>query len=171
MFIGHLHELHSGLACVIYPIIVNVHKSRHPQPTRVGTLLGRHLRSLLEVLDQQRTLLAEVRQRLPGPLHTHITGVQLQPQRLVLHADSPAWASRLRYQVPALTESFRALVPDLKEVKVRIQPPQAQPSTPTKAHKARLSPQAARYLLETADGLQEPSLSAALQKLARLAKD
>lgn len=127
--------------------------------------MGRHLRSLLEVLDQQQALLAKIRQRLPAPLGEHLIGAHLQRRRLVLHVDTPAWASRLRYQAPTLARSLRPDVPGLEDIQVRIQPAQAR-RREQNARSIRLSAQAARHLRDTAAGLQDPALSAALQRLA-----
>lgn len=132
--------------------------------------MGRHLRSLLETLGEQQALLTKVRQLLPPNLGEHLRSAQLHRQKLVLHVDSPAWASRLRYLTPALLKSLASQLPGIDGVQVRIQPEQGRRRDKPAQH-VRLSRHAARHLNETAAALQDPALSAALQRLARLAKD
>jgi len=137
----------------------------HKTPPKVSTLMGRHLRSLLEVLDQQQTLLEKIRQLLPRPLGDHLISAQMHQRKLVLHVDTPAWASRLRYQTPSLLKSLTGFPSGPNSIQVRIQPHPVQ-NQENRSHCISLSAEAARQLRNTAEGLHDPALSAALQRLA-----
>ncbi len=72
---------------------------------------------------QQQRLLDQVRSLLPQPLAEHCLHARIQDRRLILHVDSPAWHSRLRFLAPQLLHGLRNLAPHLEQVVPRVLPP------------------------------------------------
>lgn len=89
---------------------------------RLSSLLENnpHLDHLVRMLRSQQALLEEVRALLPGTLAQHCLHVRISGERLVIHVDSPAWASRLRFQANTLLQALRPRAPNLKKVSIRI---------------------------------------------------
>lgn len=137
------------------------------KPIRVDQLMGRRLGRLLDTLHQQQRLLTQVTGLLPAPLHEHCVGAQASGGVLLLHADSPLWASRLRFQAPALLKMLRQQGANFNSCQVRIQPPLRRTDT---RKGAQLSTTAAQQLDQLADGIGDSALSQALHKLAQCSK-
>lgn len=94
-----------------------------PGPGLLGTIINQ-----IQFLKQ---LCQAVRSHLPSPLDQHCRVAAVRQTTVVVHADSPAWATRLRYLAPALAASLRdqpgySWVRDIK-IKVRpaVEPPPA----------------------------------------------
>ena len=98
------------------------------KPDKVSRLLenSRHLDHLVRMLTRQQALLAEIRSQLPEPLATHCLHARIQGRELILHVDSPAWRSRLRFHAPALLKGLRAQAPHLDRVSVRVLAPEGR---------------------------------------------
>ncbi len=103
--------------------------ARIPRP--VSRLLSRDadLNHLQRMVERQQALLREVRALLPDPLAAHCLHARIRGSELVLHVDSPAWNSRLRFQAPALLRALRSRAPALRRVRVRVLPPAAATGT------------------------------------------
>jgi hypothetical protein len=84
---------------------------------------------------------------------------------LILYADTTAWASRLRYQGPALLKQLqqRKGLESLQQVEIRVMPREEKVS---KEHKAELSEEASSCLSACADSIEDDALRNALQSLA-----
>lgn len=103
-----------------------------------------------------------------GPdLAAHCRVADFRDARLVLLADSPAWATRLRYHTNTLCEQFTTAGVPVRELRVIVRPPSAPAPEPA-ARRAPpvLSGQAARSLEASADGIAHPPLADALRRLA-----
>jgi hypothetical protein len=109
-----------------------------------------------------------LREHLGEPLSRHCRLANVTRHRVVLHADSPVWSLRLRYRTPDILSVLRQHLrqPDLREVKVRVQPQAPQPAAPQSAP-PQLSPRTAVLLRSVAEGIQTPRLREALLRLAR----
>ena len=96
-------------------------------PTKAASLLTRdpHLSHLARMLHQQQTLLKEVRSLLPEQLARHCLHARISGTRLVLHVDSPAWSSKLRFHSRSLLQSLRSRAPNLRKVSIRLLFPEA----------------------------------------------
>ena len=126
------------------------------------------LRRLGDRLAQQRALLDQVRRRLPEYLAPNCRAAVFDAGRLTLYAASPAWASRLRYLAGELQKGLGRDIRGLREVRVRVLGADILPSRgPTPCPARPLSAQNREMLLATAEGLRDPSLRAALRRLAR----
>ncbi len=138
------------------------------KPRTVNQLLhsGPTLRELHRRLDAQERLLGLVRGLLPEPLDRHCLAAQQQRGRLLLHTDSSAWASRLRY----LSRDLRAKLRDkgilVQKVEVRVfidSPARRRPP----GRRCHLSRDSARLIEATADEIRDADLRAALKRLCR----
>ncbi|WP_164513454.1 DUF721 domain-containing protein [Thiosocius teredinicola] len=121
------------------------------------------LRFLEREISAQKTLLAQVRQCLPVDLANHCLAAQFREQRLVLHTDSPVWATRLRYLAPEIASLLRLHYPNLQSVSIKMLIPQIRRSK--KPRRAVRSDVAAEIIHETAAETKQPQLREALKRL------
>ncbi|EQM77422.1 DciA family protein [Stutzerimonas stutzeri] len=89
---------------------------------------------------------------------------------LLLIVTDGHWATRLRYQQRRLQRQLQAMEEfrDLGRIQFKVQPPEAPRHKPGPA--PALSTRAADNLHETAQGIADPRLKAALERLARHAR-
>ena len=71
-------------------------------------------------ISAQKALLENVRRLLPGDLADHCVAARKRDQQLILHADSPVWATRLRYNSPQLISLLQPSHPSLREIKIKL---------------------------------------------------
>ncbi|MDH5784698.1 MAG: DciA family protein [Chromatiales bacterium] len=85
---------------------------------------------------------------------------------LILYADSNAWASRLRYQAPALLTQLRKMegLDGIDRIDVRVMP---QEIKSIKKQHVSLSSAASSCIIACADGVSDEGLRNALRHLAR----
>jgi len=131
------------------------HCLNRPAP-RLARLLRRV--AALERLDN------DFQSRLPELLCGHCHIAACRDGQVVLHVDSSAWATRLRYAVPELRESG-ALPRDAK-VDIRVRPLVTVPEV-IKRRPNGMSTDAAQVLLDCSEHLGDADLSASLRRLAR----
>ncbi len=110
----------------------------------------------------------------PSPLVSHVRPVAYAHGQLTLHADSPAWASRLRQQQQAIRDRLRTdpYFQDLVKLAVRIVPTGANDvgsATGRRSAARTFSAATASLLGQVADGENDPALRAALERLAKTA--
>lgn len=122
---------------------------------------------LLEYAHQLQTIDAHLAACLDREASAHVRVAHLGNGRLLLHADSTAWSTRLRYLVPQLLRCLRqnTVLADLQHIEVRVTP-SAQPATPV-TRPVVLSADNAAILDSTANSISDPALRAALKRLAR----
>ena len=99
--------------------------------------------------------------------HCHLAG--FRDARVLLHVDSSAWATRLRYALPEMTERSD-LLRSAETVRVKVRPPVSSPPQ-RQLPRPHLSSSAAQVLLDCSQHLQDRRLATSLQRLARHAKD
>ncbi len=111
---------------------------------------------------------------IPEPLASHAYPVRYAAGLLFVHADTPAWAGRLRHQQPAFVEALRraSVLHDLTDLRVRVVPldsanaiGDSQPKV--RRPKSRLSAKAALVIEGSASAIADPDLRAALRRLAQ----
>ena len=141
------------------------------KPHKVARVLedGSQLGHLNRMLKQQRKLLEEVRKILPDPLGEHCLHARIDGTRLVLHTDSPAWNTGLRFHAPHIIAGLKSRAPGLKKVDVRIIV--EQEVRPTRGRRGSLPEKTAALIRELADGLEDDSLRAAFKRLGRVSED
>ena len=126
-----------------------------------GNAALRHLGAALAARD---ALLQQVRRALPDEVAPHCIGAALEGHALRLLADSAGWATRLRYLAREVTRALRVEGLGVAAVEVRVLPPDVRMERP-RHRTARSSGDAASYVEQTADGVDDPALRAALQRL------
>lgn len=111
---------------------------------------------------------------IPAPLVAHTRPLSYSNGHLALHADSAAWASRLKQQKHTLCQRLRRdpFFKGLADLSVRIAPPGADDISPPirpAATTGQLSPRATALLRSMARTVRDPELRAAFERLARTA--
>lgn len=105
---------------------------------------------------------------LDASLAQHCKVANIKDGSVVIHADSPAWAAKLRFQVASMLEqlnkerSFGAL----RAIRIKVSPmSEALPAA--LAERLTLSEHAAAVLKSAADATEDSGLKAVLLKLAQ----
>lgn len=126
---------------------------------------------LLEHARQLQSLDTQLAACLDPEAAAHTRVANLNNGRLVIHTDSAAWATRLRYLVPQLLRCLHKApsLTHLQGIDIRVSP-LAQPASPV-TRPAILSADNAALLDSTADTLSDPGLRSALKRLARRARN
>ena len=143
--------------------------ARRPKPVRHLLRDRPVLNRLEQEVSEQKALLNLVRQCLPDDLAAHCVGARINDRQLVLHADSPVWASRLRYLAKQLLSVLDRPYPDLREIKVRLLV--TDTTRPKRRKPALKSNRAAAIIHDQATYTQAEPLKAALLRLSRALKD
>ncbi len=127
----------------------------------------RHLRALTERTRLLAHLTATVRDCLPLPCADHCSVANLDGNRLVLAVDSPAWSARLRFHVPELTKTLKQHQGlSIRQVRVVVSP-SIDTIAPKRRARSDISHKSAELLKQSAAGIEDPGLRAALLRLAR----
>lgn len=140
-----------------------------PSPARPPAALLREARPLRLLLNQAERLV-HLQQLLESQLqpaaraHCHVAS--WRDGVLLLVVTDGHWATRLRYQQKRLQRQLLAMEAfgNLHRILFQVQPP----ITPAKrsGHAPELSSDAAESILDTAEGINDPKLKAALERLA-----
>lgn len=142
--------------------------ARSPKSVR-HLLRDRPTLKLIEAeISAQRALLIQVRELLPGDVARHCVAAQLRDQRLTLHADSPVWATRLRYLTAQILGLLQREHPSLRWIKIKLVLPHSPP--PARPRVARRSDAAAGIIHDSAQDTKQPQLREALQRLSHSLK-
>lgn len=139
--------------------------SRRPQSVR--QLLGSKplLQQLEHQLARQQRLLGDVRRVVPAEVAPHCVAAHRDGDTLTLHADSPVWATRLRYLAPEIVSLLQGDAGVLRRIRVRIHVPNSrQPGRRRPVHR---SAAAAAAIRDGADAIDNPALRAALLRLSK----
>ena len=112
--------------------------------------LGQQLHALLDPELQEHFVLANINQGV-ATIHTH----------------SSAWATRLRYQIPAILDILNNQLglKNIKTIRIRITPVDTEKISPKR--KQTLSSETAHYLQSMAEGFTDSRLRDALLKISR----
>lgn len=142
-------------------------------PRRIGAFLtGGLSRAVTEYLDETTRLRAAWQAHVPEPLASRAHPVRVGGGELVVHVDTPVWASRLRQQQVSLVSRLRAdpLFHGLHGLRIKVIPPiRDEESRGPRAAVRRppLSSATGRLLESVAAGIGHPVLRASLLRLAR----
>ena len=141
---------------------------RENRPVSIGKLLGKsQVSRLLASASVIEKLDAIVHELIPSPLKEHCRILSVRGETLVLAADSPVWAARLRFHAPKLVKQLAKIqTVKLRTVRVRVRPPGQPPIMAIRASKPHLSVKNSDTLRQTARNVTDPGLKAALLKLA-----
>jgi hypothetical protein len=137
-------------------------------PLQVKKLLGGSQYSRL--VSQARALLGLdglVQELLPDALKTHCRVLSVRDETLVLAADSPVWAARLKFHSSQLVKQLnRQQTVKLRTVRIRVRPPEKQLETERRNTPLKLGINSATALRQAADSVSDPDLKSALLRLA-----
>ncbi len=125
------------------------------------------LHDLMATTDRLLQLEKEVRLRLPESCQKHCKLASYQNGKLILHVESAAWATKIRYLQRELIVQLKQ-IPVLKEInriQVSVRPTKRLPVKQFKAQ--TLSTQSCEHLQHTADIFGDSPLSRALRSLAQ----
>jgi hypothetical protein len=137
----------------------------------IGQLLGT-IEGKLQHLLAQASFLQQLNetsyQCLPTNLAAHCLVANIRGNRLILHTDSAAHATLLRYHVPLLIEHLQRHhgLPNLCKATIKVRPLPSSPSTAPK-QSTYLTPATAALLRMIASRAEDPQLKAAFLRLAR----
>jgi len=126
-----------------------------------------HQVQLLKQNQAHSALLATVKELLPDNSKSHCLSAQLKYDDLIIHADSSAWAAKLRFQLTAALPTIRrqAGYHLASKISVRIQPQQT--SKPSNRHKkSHMDQQTAQQIRELACAIRDDKLRQRWLKLA-----
>ena len=105
---------------------------------------------------------------IPAPLNQHCQVANLRDNTLILHADSSAWALKLRYNSRALLQQLRQQgFRELGAIEVKVRPRAIAMARPEKTRHAHMSRKTAQLLDSIAADITDNRLKMALQHLAR----
>lgn len=101
---------------------------------------------------------------LGSPLNQHVAVADYRQGTLVLHADSAAWAAKLRYNTPDILSAFKGDLPGIRTVRIRVVP--TEPSVTAPRRTVNVSPETAAGIRQAADQISDTALRATLRSIA-----
>lgn len=131
---------------------------------------GTALADVLRRAGKLRRLDQALRSRLPADLAGHVHVANVRAARLVVIADSAAWATRLRFHGGNILQDLRS--PDggeLRRLDIQVRPHGIEPRPKRRAQ--RPSPAACRNIESVAAHIEDNDLADALRRLARGKRD
>jgi hypothetical protein len=143
------------------------------QPASIGSILGdSQAARLMAGASALGKLDSMVRELLPPPLDEHCHVMSLRGDALVMAVDSPVWAARLRFLAPELVKQLAGIqTVKLRTVQVRVRPVDPPPAPQHKLRTPGLTAGNALALEQTAQGVRDAGLKAALLRLAARKRD
>jgi len=141
---------------------------RSNKPFQIGSLLERsEISRLLSRARALGELDAQVHELIPPPLNAHCRVLAVRDDTLVVAADSPVWAARLRYQSSQLVKQLSGISSvKLRTVQVRVRAsdhPTGDRITPIRQP---VSGRNSMALKQAARSVTDAGLKAALLRLA-----
>lgn len=148
--------------------IMNLHHKKmphvwtmlHADTGILGTLM-QHI-DFLKGLEQKLTLF------LDHPLNKHCRIANFTNDTLLLHADAPAWASRIRYHTPQILRFLQneCGLDSLKTIRIKVIPSSAQtPRLPDKRWK--LDKNTASLICQSASSVTDEPLKRMFLKISK----
>jgi hypothetical protein len=127
------------------------------------------LRPLVNQVAKLKMIDARLQAGLPPAISPHCRAADLKEGTLIIHADSPAWAMRLRYETPTILSFLRQdrALRALRALQIRVSLPEEGRVSAWRRPPPRLSEAAAACLASSAQAMTDQRLRAALQRLAR----
>ncbi len=138
--------------------------SRRPESPNALLIQSSGFRALLVQVEKHERLLRIARAALPSVLGEHCKACLSKEGRIVIFADSPAWATQLRFFGPAILASLRSCDGEnFREVQVRNL---TRETIPDESRSMNLpSPEVARMVRMSAIDAPTDELRAALMRL------
>jgi hypothetical protein len=141
---------------------------RSNKPFQIGNLLERsEISRLLSRARALGELDALVHGLIPSPLNAHCRVLAVRDDTLVVAADSPVWAARLRYQSSLLVKQLSGVSSvKLRTVQVRVRAPEQSPDGRITPIRQPVSGRNSVALKQAARSVTDAGLKAALLRLA-----
>ena len=141
-------------------------------PTHFRRLIARppaDLALLLAHVETLQRVSRRVHQCIPPLLQGHCRVANYKNHVLILHAETPAWTTRVRFLLPELQKKLadNSLFENLTEIQVRTEPQSAERAAPQR--RVAISSASAAVVKSLAEGIPDPALQAALLRLANRA--
>lgn len=153
------------------PCIPMAYKSSSARPPAALLRQARPLRLLLNQAERLEHLQRLLESQLQPAAREHCHVASWRDGTLLLVVTDGHWATRLRYQQKRLQRQLQALEAfgNLQRILFKVQPP----LVPAKreGQGAELSSKAAESIRDSAEGITDPRLRAALERLASHARD
>ena len=128
------------------------------------------LSQLCNHIEQLGKLQIKLLGYLEPPLNEHVIIADYRRKTLVFHADSAAWATKLRYRTPDILELFKDDLPGIRTIRIKNPPVETRVQATRRA--AGASAGTVDTIRQVADRITDPPLRAALLKIAdRLGSD
>ena len=115
-------------------------------------------------IEQLGKLQIKLHDYLEPPLNEHVIIADYRQKTLVFHADSAAWATKLRYRTPEILKLFRNDLPGIRTI--RIKNPPVETRERATRHAARASSDTVDTIREVAGRIDDPPLRSALLRIA-----
>lgn len=139
------------------------------KPSKINKVTGGgRYTQLLSRARELMTLDKRLHELIPVPLNEHCTTLTVSGTTLILAADSPVWAARLRFHASGLVKQLAAYPRlDIRTVRVRVRP--AQRLSPPGKHRRTpvLTSRGAASIKQAAQSVSNPALKAGLLRLAQ----
>jgi len=138
------------------------------KPSKINKLTGGS--RYTQLLSRARELMAldkQLHDLVPTPLNDHCKILTVSGKTLILAADSPVWAARLRFHSPRLLKQLASHhAVDIRSVRIRVKPAD-RPSPPARRQAMRgPTPRGAAALKQVARTISDPALKSGLLRLA-----
>lgn len=122
------------------------------------------LSRLCDHIEQLGKLQTKLDDYLEPPLNEHVIIADYRQKTLVFHADSAAWATKLRYRTPEILKLFRNDLPGIRTI--RIKNPPVETREQATRHAARASSETVDTIRQVAGRIDDPPLRSALLRIA-----
>lgn len=138
------------------------------KPSRISKLTGGS--RYTQLLSRARELIALdklLHELVPPPLNEHCRILTVSGTTLILAADSPVWAARLRFHTSHLIKQLARYKPvKIRAVHVRVKPAARPPSPDKRKTAPRPTSRGAAALKQAAQSISDPALKSGLLRLA-----
>ncbi len=135
---------------------------KKPKPIKqILSTKGSSLGNLIRQSSQLNHINQELAHLLPYPLSFYCVAVKLEGGTLTIIADSPAWASRARFQSKQIVKAL-----NIKSVVIKTAISTQPTPTPPK-RQASMSSETANLLIQLADDVSDPKLKEAIHRLSQ----
>ena len=135
-----------------------------PKVSHIVTRFGR-LKQLKDETDRLREFDARLKFHVHEPLSGHMKLATIRDGCLVIQADSPTWAARLRFKTPEILASLAddGEFPPIRSIRIRSMTEEEPP--PPAAKRPSISPDSARALAAQAAFIEDDEVRGALLRL------
>ena len=115
-------------------------------------------------IEQLGKLQTKLHGYLEPPLNEHVIIADYKQKTLVFHADSAAWATKLRYRTPEILGLFKDDLPGIRTIRIKNPPVETRVQTTRRA--AGASAETVDGIRQVADRITDPPLRAVLLRIA-----